>query len=270
MTKLQQINSFLSIVCIIYLLPFKYKCIADMSCPRQWKFLSIQMRTCVKPFFLLKSWHGARKLCQDAGGDIVGISDFDKFNHVYDKLTKLQGNTFWIGVKYFQSAYREITGSKKVHPSNLFLRKPDIPTKTGCVAIGWTLYYKMEVLQCNQANSFLCEISPVCANNTYGTNCNEKCSRYCAGANNQCDKINGSCTFGCLDGYQGVLCDKVCKSRTYGKKCSKRCSSHCYGKKKSCGHINGWCVHGCMDGYQGKRCDTVCANNAEIVVILFV
>ena len=57
--------------------------LSDMSCPRQWKFLSIQMRTCVKPFFLLKSWHGARKLCQDAGGDIVGISDFNKFTHVY-------------------------------------------------------------------------------------------------------------------------------------------------------------------------------------------
>ena len=56
--------------------------------------------------------------------------------------------------------------------------------------------------------NYLSFLNIVCVNYAYGKNCSEKCSPYCTGAYNQCDRINGSCTFGCLDGYQGELCDK--------------------------------------------------------------
>ncbi|KAK3751427.1 hypothetical protein RRG08_051153 [Elysia crispata] len=53
-----------------------------------------------------------------------------------------------------------------------------------------------------------------CKENTYGSNCSQVCSPFCGGANNSCNRINGSCVFGCLDGYHGELCGSEIKSAT--------------------------------------------------------
>ena len=54
---------------------------------------------------------------------------------------------------------------------------------------------------------FFSQKKKVCEDNTYGPNCVKKCSPYCAGANNSCDRFDGSCVYGCIDGYFGDFCE---------------------------------------------------------------
>ncbi|KAK3801336.1 hypothetical protein RRG08_049102 [Elysia crispata] len=46
-----------------------------------------------------------------------------------------------------------------------------------------------------------------CPSGKYGENCNERCSVHCAGQNNTCYHINGTCAEGCDPGYTGETCD---------------------------------------------------------------
>ena len=66
---------------------------------------------------------------------------------------------------------------------------------------------KITCLKSVMIMSFLSLLQKVCENNTYGANCSKHCSPQCA-ANNSCDKINGTCAFGCVHGYQGAFCDR--------------------------------------------------------------
>lgn len=41
---------------------------------------------------------------------------------------------------------------------------------------------------------------------SYGENCQHPCSQHCY--NKNCDRFNGSCLTGCMDGFYGKRCDK--------------------------------------------------------------
>ncbi|KAK3761434.1 hypothetical protein RRG08_051268 [Elysia crispata] len=97
-----------------------------------------------------------------------------------------------------------------------------------------------------------------CPSGKYGVNCNESCSAHCAGTNNACSHINGSCVEGCDPGYTGETCNQECPSGKYGVNCNKRCSAHCAGTANACSHINGSCVEGCDPGYTGETCNQEC------------
>ncbi|RUS69941.1 hypothetical protein EGW08_022297 [Elysia chlorotica] len=43
----------------------------------------------------------------------------------------------------------------------------------------------------------------------YGDGCIKSCSDHCAGKNNSCNHINGTCDLGCVPGYQGTLCTQA-------------------------------------------------------------
>ena len=45
-----------------------------------------------------------------------------------------------------------------------------------------------------------------CQAGKYGAMCSGTCSVNCAGKNNACDHIDGSCDQGCNAGYWGSLC----------------------------------------------------------------
>ncbi|XP_055884636.1 uncharacterized protein LOC106052861 [Biomphalaria glabrata] len=69
--------------------------------------------------------------------------------------------------------------------------------------------------QCNKTSG-LCEAGchgfrnpPTCNEScpiqTWGVNCSQSCSSHCA--NTSCDSTTGTCDFGCLIGFQGILCN---------------------------------------------------------------
>ncbi|RUS87711.1 hypothetical protein EGW08_004552, partial [Elysia chlorotica] len=95
-----------------------------------------------------------------------------------------------------------------------------------------------------------------CSNNTYGENCLESCSINCAGADNACNHVNGSCLQGCVDGYGGETCEYPCSNNTYGKNCAGNCSINCAGADNACNYVNGSCLLGCVDGYEGETCES--------------
>ena len=55
--------------------------------------------------------------------------------------------------------------------------------------------------------------STVCEDGKYGPNCLKTCSRQCGGEYTVCDKIEGICPFGCLDGYTGAKCNNGKKKK---------------------------------------------------------
>ena len=45
-----------------------------------------------------------------------------------------------------------------------------------------------------------------CDSKKFGANCSKSCSERCGGPNKACNNVNGFCTLGCIDGYQGQRC----------------------------------------------------------------
>ncbi|KAK3730912.1 hypothetical protein RRG08_061513 [Elysia crispata] len=48
-----------------------------------------------------------------------------------------------------------------------------------------------------------------CGNSTFGENCLKRCSIGCSGKIQTCDKVNGTCLYGCKVGYLGDNCNKT-------------------------------------------------------------
>ena len=40
----------------------------------------------------------------------------------------------------------------------------------------------------------------------FGEGCAKRCSVHCAGSDNTCNNVNGTCNMGCDPGYKGSLC----------------------------------------------------------------
>ena len=47
---------------------------------------------------------------------------------------------------------------------------------------------------------------PDCGTGYFGAQCANLCSEHCAGIDNSCNNVNGTCNMGCDPGYKGSLC----------------------------------------------------------------
>lgn len=67
-------------------------------------------------------------------------------------------------------------------------------------------------LHCVQCNQFSASLCLFCEPGFYGSACQYDCKNCLPqGTNKTCDKINGSCLHGCVDGYWGSHCSKSCE-----------------------------------------------------------
>ncbi|XP_061197583.1 multiple epidermal growth factor-like domains protein 10 [Saccostrea echinata] len=90
-----------------------------------------------------------------------------------------------------------------------------------------------------------------CADNTYGVGCSQTCSTGCV--DGECDRRNGTCLKGCLEGYRGPQCSK-CPKGTYGKNCAFNCGEFC--GNGTCDAVTGTCSLGqCARGWSGPKCN---------------
>lgn len=116
-----------------------------------------------------------------------------------------------------------------------------------------------------------------CNQKTYGENCSRPCGQ-CLGSE-QCHHINGTCTYGCVRSYQGLLCTggflcirfnvryvcfsvfesvhemyfnviKECGDGFFGPGCNEMCNETC----KGCNKRTGVCDNGCFPGWKGIFC----------------
>lgn len=126
-----------------------------------------------------------------------------------------------------------------------------------------------------------------CPNTHYGINCEKECKLGavgCAGSLPICDKVTGSCLFGCKPGLYGYECNNLCGecydphstgnyvcdirgfcehgcARTrYGDRCDKICPAHC--GNITCNKL-GLCGDGCATGYHGENCSDLCFPNCK-------
>ncbi|KAK3781802.1 hypothetical protein RRG08_026984 [Elysia crispata] len=69
---------------------------------------------------------------------------------------------------------------------------------------------KVTVTINGKATRGLCSLylSTECRSGEYGEYCNKNCNVHCAGQDNTCSHINGTCTEGCDPGYRGETCDQ--------------------------------------------------------------
>ena len=62
---------------------------------------------------------------------------------------------------------------------------------------------------------YLCSNLTDCNPGYYGGGCGETCSEHCAGDQDFCDHVNGTCDLGCDPGYQGYYCIQGEYQHTY-------------------------------------------------------
>ncbi|KAK3801332.1 hypothetical protein RRG08_049098 [Elysia crispata] len=114
-----------------------------------------------------------------------------------------------------------------------------------------------------------------CEPGVYGAGCSELCSVNCAGSNNACNNVTGTCDVGyhacdrytgdcqsCPAGFMGAKCDQKCDSGFYGAGCNATCSDHCHGRQNLCDHVNGTCDLGCDPGYLDSLCAKKCPSGS--------
>ncbi|GFO23027.1 multiple epidermal growth factor-like domains 10 [Plakobranchus ocellatus] len=94
-----------------------------------------------------------------------------------------------------------------------------------------------------------------CPTGTFGLKCEGTCSTHCAGVDNACNHVDGTCSDGCDPGYRTAQCNVSCNRGTYGQDCNETCSNTCAGESNTCNHVNGTCDLGCDPGYLGALCD---------------
>ena len=56
---------------------------------------------------------------------------------------------------------------------------------------------------------------PDCDTGYFGAQCAKPCSEHCAGIDNTCNNVNGTCNMGCDPGYNGSLCTQGKCRRLY-------------------------------------------------------
>uniref|UniRef100_A0A2C9L4T2 protein-tyrosine-phosphatase n=1 Tax=Biomphalaria glabrata TaxID=6526 RepID=A0A2C9L4T2_BIOGL len=76
-----------------------------------------------------------------------------------------------------------------------------------------------------------------CPKGQWGQNCTSACNENCY--DGMCNNVNGSCVFGCIDGFQLPNCTLKCFRGTYGRNCSSNCSSTC--ENGECDPVKGAC-----------------------------
>ncbi|KAK3759975.1 hypothetical protein RRG08_006442 [Elysia crispata] len=254
---------------IIYFFAFANKCVTGMSCPQEWDFLHLASKKCVLPFSHYSTLEEARKANLAAIETAVKMLDDDEHDFIIGKLIITHPDRPWTRLEFYhaQELFKWLDHKQKAPESPWFPHEYRSSELEPCIIFRWHPYDNSDMFLCINPSRFKCEILRAFGSNTYDMKCSRRCSPYCVGTDKTCDHKNGSCVHGCVDGYQGELCDRVCGNKTYGPACSNNCSPYCGGEKKICNHINGSCVHGCVDGYQGEicdrgeMCDRECENN---------
>lgn len=118
-----------------------------------------------------------------------------------------------------------------------------------------------------------------CVPGRWGNDCNFECPTCSDG---RCHQQNGTCTYGCLDGFYGDKCDKSCHDRCsicerdngacitcntglYGIICEQNCSMNClpsYNDTITCNIETGHCDVGvCKSGFYSLTCKSSCSSN---------
>ena len=90
--------------------------------------------------------------------------------------------------------------------------------------------------------------SGICSNGCkpgyYLAPCNASCSQTCQSS---CDYLNGSCTDGCMEGFNGSLCES-CQDGLFGDMCDKTCENCKDGR---CDRVTGNCT---LEGNSDETC----------------
>ncbi|KAK3795272.1 hypothetical protein RRG08_055834 [Elysia crispata] len=102
-----------------------------------------------------------------------------------------------------------------------------------------------------------------CPNGSYGEECTKTCSDHCAGDQNSCHHVNGTCDLGCEPGYQGSSCTQVCPRGRYGSGCTQACSVQCAGRESPCDHVDGSCYFGCKQDDNSFICRSAALTGDE-------
>ncbi|XP_034320725.2 uncharacterized protein [Magallana gigas] len=117
---------------------------------------------------------------------------------------------------------------------------------------------------------FDCRFCQGCQKNDFN-GCYSKC------INSMCDKNDRKCTYECIPGYWGDLCDLTCPLTCFelncnistghclkcplgvwGAVCDQVCPTSCYGG--DCDKENNTCTHGCLAGKFGDTCEHNCSS----------
>lgn len=87
-----------------------------------------------------------------------------------------------------------------------------------------------------------------CLNGFYGEKCSKQCGN-CRGGDLACNKVDGVCTSGCEEDYQGEKCDLP--PQPVNLSCV-----NCFGGLNACAHDTFVCQRGCIKGWLGDTCIT--------------
>ncbi|GFR94854.1 multiple epidermal growth factor-like domains 10 [Elysia marginata] len=231
------------------------------SCDKDW-LKSVESKSCVKYFPEMKTWYEARSFCQANGGDLVKIVNYRMNDRLYRFLTN-KYQQIYVGLHdaTTEGKFKWLDETEEAFFTDWGKNSPDnYQSGEDCTVIGYYSRKSWNDVPCEHDNGFICEKFPECGNGTFGQSCSEACSEHCAGADNSCHPVNGTCDLGCGSGYQGDLCTQECDKGTYGRDCNETCSTHCAGTDNSCHHVNGTCDLGCDAGYEGHLCTKVTAD----------
>ncbi|KAK3736652.1 hypothetical protein RRG08_000252 [Elysia crispata] len=204
------------------------------------------------------TWTNARIQCQSHGADLLINYTKEKEDVIYETKNSYIGERFWIGLndRAEEGNFYYLTAKAKITDVHWGKRYAGVKENPDCVDItkNYQLQVEFNTVTCLTKNFFICEFHLACKDNTFGAYCSETCSKNCAGPNNACHNVNGSCMFGCVDGYHGERCQDQCNAKTFGAKCSEPCSKNCAGPNNACYSGNGSCMFGCVDGFHGEKC----------------
>ncbi|XP_052764497.1 protein draper-like [Mya arenaria] len=132
---------------------------------------------------------------------------------------------------------------------------------------------------CYCTDNFTGKYCDECVAEKYGDNCQHECSVGCSVS--YCDKKDGSCLGGCIDGLYGMYCSQKCtdidnmclKCSQLGGTClmcnkgfypnengdCTTCNSNC--NNGQCNPETGKCINGCAVSFWGDKCDVHCSSN---------
>ncbi|KAK3749630.1 hypothetical protein RRG08_049144 [Elysia crispata] len=213
--------------------------------------------TCIKWSQDKKTWQGARDECKKDKGDLIKVLD-EKMNQFLLEFAGYSFGFYWIGLNDIkeEGKFRWLDEDDEVgatfwHYGSSHHYNTD---NRDCAEMllsffgSWKPWY---IYSCSFKQQYICEKTPECAIGYYGEGCKMNCNETCAGQNNPCNPVNGTCNQGCDPGYQGVFCSKECDEGFYGGGCTESCKEKCNGDTY-CNPIDGFCY--CRIGTYGQNC----------------
>ncbi|GFN89028.1 macrophage mannose receptor 1-like [Plakobranchus ocellatus] len=169
-------------------------------CGEGWK-LTPSLQTCVKAYMPehWKTWHQARSICHQNGGDLVTIRDSNMANFISTLLKDVSSLPFWIGLHN--------TGLLTEDDNRWrWLDENETPSVASDGMILAALIHRLVeewVLQAHEDDRLLC-LDLACPVGKFGRECERDCN--CADHQEACFASTGGCPSGCANGYIGRDC----------------------------------------------------------------